>query len=262
MHSRRYRDRAARGGEICQCYGQSGGFEQGAYIVGFVAFCLEKGRKPNASVLGPRCLRGVRTEGKGGKATDRGGSRRGPLQNPKIKNLNTRLDWLGAFWEGIAEERAGGKREHDLAQSQWSGTLLRRRSQPAAAVVSARCFGIDRNQVWLRHGAVRRLYRAPGRKSDPLVRDQHERDCRKRDHHHRSDFQRRAASGAAEVDRVQRPAMRLLPVGTDHAGHFLAERKPKPSDEDIDSGMSGNICRCGTYQRIRAAIKAAAGENV
>ena len=41
----------------------------------------------------------------------------------------------------------------------------------------------------------------------------------------------------------------------------LLKDKPKPSDEDIDGGMSGNICRCGTYQRIRAAIKAAAGEN-
>jgi isoquinoline 1-oxidoreductase alpha subunit len=34
---------------------------------------------------------------------------------------------------------------------------------------------------------------------------------------------------------------------------------PKPSDKDIDDAMSGNICRCGTYQRIRAAIKDAAG---
>jgi len=41
----------------------------------------------------------------------------------------------------------------------------------------------------------------------------------------------------------------------------LLKEKPKPSDEDIEAGMSGNICRCGTYQRIRAAIKAAAGEN-
>jgi isoquinoline 1-oxidoreductase alpha subunit len=32
----------------------------------------------------------------------------------------------------------------------------------------------------------------------------------------------------------------------------------KPTDHDIDDAMSGNICRCGTYQRIRAAIKAAA----
>lgn len=37
-------------------------------------------------------------------------------------------------------------------------------------------------------------------------------------------------------------------------------KKPKPSDAEIDAAMSGNICRCGTYQRIRAAIKTAAGE--
>ena len=34
---------------------------------------------------------------------------------------------------------------------------------------------------------------------------------------------------------------------------------PKPSDADIDAAMSGNVCRCGTYQRIRAAIHRAAG---
>ncbi|PEQ13103.1 (2Fe-2S)-binding protein [Novosphingobium sp. PC22D] len=33
-----------------------------------------------------------------------------------------------------------------------------------------------------------------------------------------------------------------------------------PSDDEIDAGMSGNICRCGTYQRIRAAIRHAADE--
>lgn len=41
----------------------------------------------------------------------------------------------------------------------------------------------------------------------------------------------------------------------------LLSSKPKPTDEDIDDGMSGNICRCGTYQRIRAAIKEAAKET-
>jgi isoquinoline 1-oxidoreductase alpha subunit len=35
----------------------------------------------------------------------------------------------------------------------------------------------------------------------------------------------------------------------------------KPGDDDIDSAMAGNICRCGTYQRIRAAIKTAAKEG-
>jgi isoquinoline 1-oxidoreductase alpha subunit len=37
----------------------------------------------------------------------------------------------------------------------------------------------------------------------------------------------------------------------------LLARVPQPSDSDIDSAMSGNICRCGTYTRIRAAIKQA-----
>ena len=38
----------------------------------------------------------------------------------------------------------------------------------------------------------------------------------------------------------------------------LLNQTPKPSDADIDAAMSGNICRCGTYVRIRAAIHAAA----
>jgi isoquinoline 1-oxidoreductase subunit alpha len=38
----------------------------------------------------------------------------------------------------------------------------------------------------------------------------------------------------------------------------LLARTPNPSDGDIDTAMSGNICRCGTYVRIRAAIKQAA----
>ena len=39
----------------------------------------------------------------------------------------------------------------------------------------------------------------------------------------------------------------------------LIASNPKPTDADIDTAMSGNICRCGTYPRIRAAIKLAAG---
>jgi isoquinoline 1-oxidoreductase alpha subunit len=40
----------------------------------------------------------------------------------------------------------------------------------------------------------------------------------------------------------------------------LLASNPHPSDADIDAAMSGNICRCGTYNRIRAAIKHAATE--
>jgi aerobic-type carbon monoxide dehydrogenase small subunit (CoxS/CutS family) len=38
----------------------------------------------------------------------------------------------------------------------------------------------------------------------------------------------------------------------------LLQQNPKPSDQDIDVAMSGNLCRCGTYQRIRAAVHRAA----
>jgi isoquinoline 1-oxidoreductase subunit alpha len=55
----------------------------------------------------------------------------------------------------------------------------------------------------------------------------------------------------AEVDVVQ--------CGYCQSGQILAavallKAKPHPSDADIDAAMSGNVCRCGTYQRIRAAI--------
>ncbi|MHB8813303.1 MAG: (2Fe-2S)-binding protein [Steroidobacteraceae bacterium] len=43
------------------------------------------------------------------------------------------------------------------------------------------------------------------------------------------------------------------------AASALLARNPKPTDRDIDDAMSGNLCRCATYTRIRAAIKQAAG---
>ena len=43
------------------------------------------------------------------------------------------------------------------------------------------------------------------------------------------------------------------------AASALLAKNPKPTDADIDAAMSGNLCRCATYPRIRAAIKRAAG---
>jgi aerobic-type carbon monoxide dehydrogenase small subunit (CoxS/CutS family) len=48
-----------------------------------------------------------------------------------------------------------------------------------------------------------------------------------------------------------------------HSGQVMAAtallaKNPRPTDEDIDRAMSGNLCRCGTYQRIRRAIHRAA----
>src|SRR5437763_13641797 len=42
------------------------------------------------------------------------------------------------------------------------------------------------------------------------------------------------------------------------AAAALLKTKPKPTDADIDAALSGNICRCGTYQRIRSAVHRAA----
>ncbi len=42
----------------------------------------------------------------------------------------------------------------------------------------------------------------------------------------------------------------------------LLKRNPTPSDKDIENAMSGNICRCGTYTRIKAAIKSASNSQI
>ena len=46
-----------------------------------------------------------------------------------------------------------------------------------------------------------------------------------------------------------------------HAVSLLLERNAQPSDSDIDAAMSGNICRCGTYTRIRKAIRKVAEDQ-
>jgi len=73
--------------------------------------------------------------------------------------------------------------------------------------------------------------------------------------------------GASEVGaRVQKAWMEVdvMQCGYCQAGQImtataLLTRTPKPTDAEIDQAMNGNICRCATYNRIRAAIKKAAG---
>ncbi len=76
------------------------------------------------------------------------------------------------------------------------------------------------------------------------------------------------AVGATPAGRKIQAAWRELDVvqcgycqsGQVMSAASLLTQNPKPSDADIDTAMSGNICRCGTYPRIRAAIKHAAQE--
>ncbi|HEY5927278.1 MAG TPA: (2Fe-2S)-binding protein [Kofleriaceae bacterium] len=59
-------------------------------------------------------------------------------------------------------------------------------------------------------------------------------------------------------------ALRVPQCGYCQAGQIMSAaallaKRPKPSDDEIDASMAGNLCRCGTYTRIRAAIRKAAG---
>jgi isoquinoline 1-oxidoreductase subunit alpha len=60
--------------------------------------------------------------------------------------------------------------------------------------------------------------------------------------------------------REQVPQCGYCQVGQIMSAAALLARTPHPTDADIDAGMDGNICRCGTYQRIRRAIHVAAGD--
>ncbi|KVQ01013.1 (2Fe-2S)-binding protein [Burkholderia ubonensis] len=76
------------------------------------------------------------------------------------------------------------------------------------------------------------------------------------------------AVGATPAGRKVQQAWRELDVvqcgycqsGQVMAAAALIASNPQPSDADIDAAMAGNICRCGTYNRVRAAIKQAAKE--
>jgi isoquinoline 1-oxidoreductase alpha subunit len=59
---------------------------------------------------------------------------------------------------------------------------------------------------------------------------------------------------------VNVPQCGYCQVGQMMQAAALLSSKKKPTDQEIDDAMSGNICRCGTYQRIRVAIKTAAEE--
>ncbi len=58
---------------------------------------------------------------------------------------------------------------------------------------------------------------------------------------------------------IQVPQCGFCQPGQIMSARGLLNEKPNPTDQDIDRALSGNICRCGTYPRIRAAVHKAAG---
>ncbi len=77
------------------------------------------------------------------------------------------------------------------------------------------------------------------------------------EHMHEDKIGRAVQSAWVEHDVVQ---CGYCQSGQIMAATALLSHNSKPSDADIDAAMSGNICRCGTYHRIRAAIHAAAAK--
>ena len=74
-----------------------------------------------------------------------------------------------------------------------------------------------------------------------------------------------SADGSHPVQRAwvreQVPQCGYCQVGQIMSAAALLAETPHPTDADIDAAMAGNICRCGTYQRIRRAIQLAAGDT-
>ena len=107
--------------------------------------------------------------------------------------------------------------------------------------------------------AMRRLHRARGWQPGALLPPRRGLDRPTGRHHHRRHC--RLPVGA----KVQKAWLDLevIQCGYCQSGQIMSatallNATPHPEDSDIDAAMAGNICRCGTYQRIRAAIKQAA----
>jgi hypothetical protein len=117
--------------------------------------------------------------------------------------------------------------------------------------------GMTGHQVRLRRATLRCLHGSSEWTAGSFLRHARLGGRRKEDHYDRR--RRRDAGrqeGASRVDGARRSAMRLLPVGQ-IMGAARCSQKPSRRCRHRHA-MAGNICRCGTYPRIRAAIHKAA----
>ena len=148
---------------------------------------------------------------------------------------------------------------HDLARGQRQE--IRRGRQPGHAPVVGypRERGADRHEVRLRTRSVRRLHRARRRHGGAVLFDAAVHGRRQEDHDDRGAIHDLESSAAGGLGSRAGSAVRYCQSGQIMSAAALLAKTPRPTDAQIDTAMAGNICRCGTYQRIRRAIHRAAG---
>jgi len=113
-------------------------------------------------------------------------------------------------------------------------------------------------KLWLRDGALRGMHRDGRRPGRTLLSDAGFQRRRQAGYHHRRPLPRRLPSRPDGLEKIDVPQCGYCQAGQIMSASALLARTPHPTDADIDAAMSGNLCRCGTYPRIRQAIHEAA----
>src|SRR5258706_12140762 len=122
---------------------------------------------------------------------------------------------------------------NDPTEGKWTGAVVRWRSRNAAALVPARCCGVDRFEIWLRCWSLRCVYGPREWTSNAILRGSNARYSQQGSHDDRRHREERVASGPEGLDANQCAAMRLLPGGTNHAGGGSIEQQ-KEADRPRD----------------------------
>ena len=113
----------------------------------------------------------------------------------------------------------------------------------------------DGDEVWLRYRVVRRMHGSCEWKTRAIVRDARQPGCRAGNHDDRGIG--RNAPRAGGLARRRCAGLWVLPVGQIMAAAALLAKISNPTDADINREIT-NLCRCGTYSRMRKAIHRAA----
>ena len=147
---------------------------------------------------------------------------------------------------------------HDLARCKWQASRRRRQSRHAVALGPPRRAGAHRHEIRLRPRPVRRVHGACGRHGRPLLPDRRVDAVGKKitTIEGLSPTSTHPLQVAWVAEQV--PQCGYCQSGQIMSAAALLAKTPRPTDAEIDTAMTGNICRCGTYQRIQRAIHRAA----